>query len=125
MNRRGFLGMLAAAAAAPALAEPARAIFLPPAGGWVTGAGGIMKPADFRQAIADGLNEAFRGEYGDEWVNRYEYRTYALGYTIVEEDDEVLALPEDAAEALIRQIDQDVQDRMRAILLRDMEPSRG
>lgn len=35
MNRRGFLGMLAGAIAAPAvLAEPERRTFLPPKGGW-------------------------------------------------------------------------------------------
>lgn len=62
MNRRGFLGLLAAtpvaAVLAPDLVElltPTRAIFLPPRGGWLPS------------------------------VQRYTYQTHALGFAITEE----------------------------------------
>lgn len=50
MNRRGFLGLLAPAAAvlaAPALLIPRRTFFLPPAGGWH---GTTLTATDIRRA---------------------------------------------------------------------------
>jgi hypothetical protein len=43
-SRRGFLGLLGGLAAAPIVEPIARTFFLPPAGGWVPTASGLVVP---------------------------------------------------------------------------------
>lgn len=74
MNRRQFFGrVLGPIAAAVAVPELARTIFLPPRGGWPSALG------DFDTANMRYL--AHEGQY----IQRYTYQTHALGFVITEE----------------------------------------
>lgn len=44
ISRRGFLGLLGGLAAAPIVEPIARTFFLPPSGGWVPAASGLVVP---------------------------------------------------------------------------------
>jgi hypothetical protein len=87
MNRRGFLRLLAPAAAliaAPELLLPRRTFFLPPAGGW--GGDWLQKwvHADVRQACQAALGAAYRAAYPPLMVDDMTFDLTVWGTSSVE-----------------------------------------
>ncbi len=51
ISRRGFLGLLGGLAAAPIIEPIAKTFFLPPTGGWVPTASGLVVPGNQRLTV--------------------------------------------------------------------------
>lgn len=87
MNRRGFLSLLAPAAAlivAPELLLPRRTFFLPPTGGWSGDWFQKWVDADMRQAWQAGLDAAYRAAYPPLMVDDMMFDLTVWGTSSVE-----------------------------------------